>query len=113
MKSKDYLQLLLNEYESRELTREDLKNTLLHFANLYHKENIYKIKLRQEIFPLAFLTPKNKVFIKSELDVSADGTPRYIPNPKASGTYSLDACMKDYKPIYNKKDLKIMQLKSK
>ena len=47
MGSKYYLQLLLNEYDNRELTREDLKSTLLYFADLYHKENIYKIKLEQ------------------------------------------------------------------
>ena len=45
--------------------------------------------------------------MKSKTEVSADGTPRYIPNPNARGTYSLHCCMKDYKPIYDKKTLKM------
>jgi len=57
-------------------------------------------------YPLAFLTKANKLFMKSKTEVSADGTPRYIPNPKASGTYSLDTCMKEYTPIYDRKLLK-------
>lgn len=59
------------------------------------------------IFPLAFLTDANKLFMKSKTEVSSDGTPRYIPNPNASGTYSLHTCMKDYKPIYDRKTLKM------
>ena len=63
------------------------------------------------VFPLAFLTNANKLFMKSKTDLSADETPRYIPNPNASGTYSLETCMKEYKPIYDKKTLKMyMQL---
>jgi hypothetical protein len=58
------------------------------------------------VYPLAFLTKANKLFMKSKTEVSADGTPRYIPNPKASGTYSLDTCMKEYTPIYDRKLLK-------
>lgn len=38
MKSKNYLELLLNEYENRELTKEDLKSTLEHYAYLYNQE---------------------------------------------------------------------------
>jgi hypothetical protein len=59
------------------------------------------------VFPLAFLTNANKLFMKSKTEVSADGTPRYVPNPNARGTYSLHCCMKDYKPIYDKKTLKM------
>jgi len=58
------------------------------------------------VYPLAFLTRANKLFMKSNTELSADGTPRYIPNPKASGTYCLQDCMKDYTPIYDKKILK-------
>lgn len=38
MESKDYHLALLNEYDNRELTREDLSSTLKHYAELYHKE---------------------------------------------------------------------------
>lgn len=38
MKSENYLELILNEYENRELTKEDLKSTLEHYAHLYNKE---------------------------------------------------------------------------
>ncbi len=58
------------------------------------------------VYPLAFLTRANKLFMKSKTELSADGTPRYIPNPRASGTYCLQDCMKDYTPIYDKKILK-------
>ena len=42
------------------------------------------------------------LFYKSETEVSSDGTPKYVPNPNASGTYSLKVCMKEYTPIYGK-----------
>ena len=58
------------------------------------------------VYPLAFLTRANKLFTKSNTELSTDGTPRYIPNPKASGTYCLQDCTKDYTPIYDKKILK-------
>ena len=45
MKSKDYLELLLNEYEDREMTKEELSSTLKHYANLYFKERLKKIIL--------------------------------------------------------------------
>lgn len=51
-------------------------------------------------YPTAFLTKAMCLFYKSETEVSADGTPRYVPNPNASGTYSLKICMKEYTPIY-------------
>lgn len=57
-------------------------------------------------YPLAFLTKSNKLFMKSKTKVSADGTPRYIPNPNASATYCLLTCMNEYTPIYDKKELK-------
>jgi negative regulator of genetic competence, sporulation and motility len=38
MKSKYYLELLLKEYEKKELTKNDLKSTLIHYAKLYHNE---------------------------------------------------------------------------
>jgi len=58
------------------------------------------------VYPLAFLTRANKLFMKSKTEVSADGTPRYIPNQKASATYCIQNCMKDYIPIYDRKVLK-------
>lgn len=53
------------------------------------------------IYPLAFLTSRNRLFLKSNNELSGDGTPRYVPNPKASATYCLQNCMKDYTPIYD------------
>lgn len=40
MKSKHYHDLLLNEYENKELSKEDLSSTLKHYANLYFKERL-------------------------------------------------------------------------
>jgi hypothetical protein len=60
----------------------------------------------EKIYPLAFLTSANCLFMKSETDVSADGTPRYVPNPNSDATYCLKDCMNDYTPIYTKKELK-------
>ena len=42
MKSKDYLELLLNEYEDREMTKDELSSTLKHYAHLYFKERLKK-----------------------------------------------------------------------
>lgn len=53
-------------------------------------------------YPAVFLTKAMCLFHKSEIEVSADGTPRYVPNPNASGTYSLKVCMEEYTPIYGK-----------
>lgn len=61
---------------------------------------------KSSVYPLAFLTSANKLYMKSKTELSADGTPRYISNPKASATYCLQDCMKDYTPIYDKKTLK-------
>lgn len=38
MTSENYRQLLNNEFEAKEMTKEDFDNTLMHFAMLYHKE---------------------------------------------------------------------------
>jgi hypothetical protein len=48
MKSKDYLNLLLNEYENKELSKEDLESTLKHFAELVSKEQSQKAKIIQD-----------------------------------------------------------------
>ena len=40
MKSKHYHDLLLKEYKNRELSNEDLSNTLKHYAEIYLKERI-------------------------------------------------------------------------
>lgn len=72
------------------------------------EQNLYnpQIVSSSAVYPLAFLTSANKLFMKSKTELSADGTPRYIPNPKSSATYCLQVCMKDYTPIYDKKTLK-------
>jgi len=38
MTSENYRQLLNNEFEAKEMAKEDFDNTLMHFAMLYHKE---------------------------------------------------------------------------
>jgi hypothetical protein len=48
MKSENYLELLLNVYENGELTKEDLKSTLEHYAYLYNKEQ-KKVMKNQEL----------------------------------------------------------------
>lgn len=40
MTSENYRQLLNKEYEDQEMTKEDFDNTLMHFAMLYHKEQL-------------------------------------------------------------------------
>lgn len=40
MTSENYRQLLNNEFEAKEMTKEDFDNTLMHFAMLYHKEQL-------------------------------------------------------------------------
>jgi hypothetical protein len=49
MKSDNYLQLLLSEYTNKELSHDDLKSTLIHFAKLYHKEKEQKIRINQDL----------------------------------------------------------------
>ena len=48
MKSQNYHDLLLNEYESRELSKEDLSSTLTHYAELFSKEKELKTKIIQD-----------------------------------------------------------------
>lgn len=38
--SENYLELLLNEYENQEMSKEDLLDTLKHYAKLYHNERV-------------------------------------------------------------------------
>jgi hypothetical protein len=40
MTSENYRQLLNNEFEAKEMTKEDFDNTLMHFAMLYSKEQL-------------------------------------------------------------------------
>lgn len=40
MTSENYRQLLNTELDSLEMTKEDFDNTLMHFAMLYHKEQL-------------------------------------------------------------------------
>ena len=40
MTIENYRQLLNNEFEAKEMTKEDFDNTLMHFAMLYHKEQL-------------------------------------------------------------------------
>lgn len=40
MTSENYRQLLNTERDSLEMTKEDFDNTLMHFAKLYHKEQL-------------------------------------------------------------------------
>ena len=47
MKSKDYHDLLLNEYDNKELSREDLSSTLEHYAELYHKEQKENLEMAE------------------------------------------------------------------
>lgn len=44
MTSENYRQLLNNEFNNKELTKEEFDNTLMHFAMLYHKEQLEVIK---------------------------------------------------------------------
>lgn len=60
-------------------------------------------------YPIAFLTSSNCLFLKSETEISADGTPRYIPNPNSDATYCVQDCLNDYTPIYSKKELEKYQ----
>jgi len=40
MKSENYRTLLNNEYKNQELSADDFDNTLIHFAKLYHAEQL-------------------------------------------------------------------------
>jgi hypothetical protein len=65
MKSKDYLNLLLNEYENKELSKEDLESTLKHYAELFSKEKSQKTKMIQD-----FKSKKDELPINSLLNNS-------------------------------------------
>ena len=54
-------------------------------------------------FPDHFITRSGKINKKSK-DLSADGTPRYIPNPNSpSASYSLKDCLEcGWTPIYTR-----------
>lgn len=43
MNAEQYRQLLNNDRKSQEMTEEDFDNTLMHFAELYHKEKLKDI----------------------------------------------------------------------
>ncbi len=77
-------------------------------------ENISKNnKVNNNIkYPIAFLTTSNFLFMKSSSKISADGTPRYIPNPNSDKTYCLQDCLEDYTPVYTKSELKKHQNRS-
>ena len=42
MESQHYHELLLNEYDNRELTKDELSSTLKHYATLFSKEQEQK-----------------------------------------------------------------------
>jgi len=65
--------------------------------------------MENQKYPIAFLTSANCLFMKSKTKISADGTPTYIPNPNADAVYCLQDCLKDYTPIYSKKELEKYQ----
>jgi hypothetical protein len=48
MQSKHYHNLLLNEYENRELSKDDLSSTLNYYAELFSKEQSQKTKIIQD-----------------------------------------------------------------
>ncbi len=53
MESKDYRQILNNEYINHYLTPEDFDSTLMHFAKLYHEEqskDLIEIKKVKNLF---------------------------------------------------------------
>ena len=45
MKSENYRQLLNNERHSLEMTDKEYDNTLMHFAKLYHQEQVKKLNI--------------------------------------------------------------------
>ena len=59
--------------------------------------------------PVAFLTSFGCLFMKHPNKLSADGTPRYVPNPNSDATYCLSDCMNDYAPIWSRQFLKEYQ----
>lgn len=54
-------------------------------------------------YPIAFLNSRGRECATISKEVSIDGTPRYICNPKCpNNTYTLKDCMKDWHPVYKK-----------
>lgn len=48
MTSENYRQLLNNEYNVKELNQEEFDDTLMHFAMLYHKEQLALYDVSQQ-----------------------------------------------------------------
>lgn len=63
------------------------------------------------VYPIAFLTNAGCLFWKHHTELSSDGTPRYIPNPRSDATYCFQDCLKDYTPIWSKEELKTINYK--
>lgn len=58
-------------------------------------------------YPLAFLTKSKTLRMKHPKATSSDGSPRFIINPNAKGTYSMKTLLNsEEEPIYDHKTLK-------
>lgn len=69
------------------------------------------IRSIEPVYPIAFLTSAGCLFRKHPKELSRDGTPRYIPNPRSDATYCFQDCLKDYTPIWSKNELKKQNIK--
>lgn len=69
------------------------------------------IRSIEPVYPIAFLTSAGCLFRKHPKELSRDGTPRYIPNPRSDATYCFQDCLKDYTPIWSKNELKNQNIK--
>ena len=79
----------------------------IRFSKLGIKKDKFLKTMNRVNYPIAFLTGANKIVYKSKSEKSQDGTPRYTCNPKSpDNTYTFLDCLKDWKPIYTKKELK-------
>lgn len=58
--------------------------------------------MKKEIrYPIYFLNKNGRKVANISKDLSHDGTPRYIINPKCTeNTYPLQYCLSEWKPIY-------------
>lgn len=56
--------------------------------------------------PIAFLSDSGCLFMRCPGKLSADRTPRYIPNPNSDATYCLEDCLNDYTPVWSVQLLK-------
>lgn len=54
MKSKNYREILNHEYKVRELTEDEFDNTLMHFAILYHKEQLKSNNYEQKAYETGY-----------------------------------------------------------